>query len=97
MNRAIEFYVRNAYSSTYHQKSLTQGTGTLSQNLVSFQWNNVAQGENERVDIFHVEVICSHGIGDGVLRESLRLFHRVTEDCVKSVVGNVEGLYSRRH
>ena len=49
------------------------------------------------MNIFHVEVISSHGIGDGVLRESLRLFHRVTEDCVKSVVESVDALYSRCH
>lgn len=35
-------------------------------NLIGFHGDDGAQGEDEGVNIFHVQVICGHGVGHGV-------------------------------
>ena len=52
---------------THHQQSLTKRARSLPQHLVRTQRDDVAQAEDERVHVFHVEVVGGYCIGDGVL------------------------------
>ena len=66
--------------STHHQQCLTKRSTSLSQDLVWTQRDDVAQREDERMYIFHVEIISRHGIGDRVLGKDLRLFHGISDE-----------------
>jgi hypothetical protein len=59
--------------SLYHKKSLAESARPLTQNLVGVQGDNVAERKDEGVDVFHVEVVGGDSIGNGILREFLRL------------------------
>ena len=63
-----------------HKQSFTKSAAALPQNLVWAERNDVTEGENERVDVFHVKVVCCDCIGYGVLGKSLGLFHRIPMD-----------------
>lgn len=54
-------------------------TGALPQHIVRVHGNDVAQRKNERVDVFHVQVVGSHRIGDRVVGQLLGLLHSVAD------------------
>ena len=64
---------------TYHQERLAECAGAFPQDFIGTKWDDVAQREDEWVDVFHVEVIGSNGIGDGVLCKHLWLLDSVPE------------------
>ena len=55
----------------HHEQCLTESAGALPQHLVRFHGDDGAQGEDERVDVLHVQVVGCHGIGDGVIGQPL--------------------------
>ena len=48
----------------YHEQRLAQRATTLPQDLIRAQGDDVTQREDERMHVFHVEVIRCNGIGD---------------------------------
>ena len=53
--------------TTHHEQCFTKSSASLSQNFVRIERNNTTKGEDERMYIFHVEIIRGHGIRNGVL------------------------------
>lgn len=41
-------------------------------NLIGFHGDDGAQGEDKRVNIFHVQVVSGHGVRHGVSGQSLK-------------------------
>ena len=60
---------------TNHEQSFAKCATPLPQNLVWAERNDVTEGEDEWVDVFHVKVVGRNCIGYGVLSENLGLFH----------------------
>lgn len=60
-------------SGTHHEKGLAQRARALAQDLVRVERDDVAQREDERVHVFHVEVVGGDGVRNRVLGERLRL------------------------
>ena len=56
----------------YHQQLLAQCARPLSQHIIGAHWNNGAQRENERMHVFHVQVVRGHRIGNRVRGQHLR-------------------------
>jgi hypothetical protein len=69
---------------TYHKKCFTQRATPFPQDVIRIQGNDVAQRKDERVDVFHVEIIRGNSIRNGILRQNLRLFYRIP---VKTMLG----------
>lgn len=67
------------FRKPHHEQRLAESPRALPQYLIGIQGNDVAKRENEGMDVFHIQVISRHRIGDGVLGEDLRLF-----DCIPS-------------
>jgi hypothetical protein len=67
------------YLRTHHQQCLTQSSTTLSEHFVGVEWNDIAERKDERVDVFHVQIVCGDSVRDGVLCETLRLLDRVSD------------------
>ena len=63
-----------------HEQSFTKSTTTLPQNIVWAKCDDVTEGENERVDVFHVKVVGRDCVGYGVLGKSLGLFRCIPGD-----------------
>ena len=61
----------------YHQQRFAESSTSFPQDFVRLEWNNVAKRKDERMDVFHVEVVRGNRIGNGVLSEYLWLFHRI--------------------
>jgi len=57
-----------------HQQRLAEGAGALAQHVVGVERDDVAQREDERVDVLHVQVERGHRIGHRVRRQPLRIF-----------------------
>jgi hypothetical protein len=49
-------------NATYHEKSLAKCSGTFSENFVWVERNDVAEREDERMNVFHVEIVGCDGI-----------------------------------
>ena len=56
-----------------HEQSLAQGTGTFAKDFVRRERNNRRQRKDERVHVLHVQVVRTHGIGNGIRRHHLRV------------------------
>ena len=76
-------------TSTNHEQRLAKGAGPFSEDLVGVERDDVAEREDERVNVFHVEVVCRDGVRDGVLREDLRLLGGVAAVPRFSTVGKM--------
>ena len=50
----------------HHEQHLAEGSRPLAQDLVRWHRNYGGQGENEGVDVGHVQVEGGNGVGDGV-------------------------------
>ena len=57
--------------SLYHKQHLTQCTRPFSQHLIWLHRDDCAEGKDEWMYIFHVEVVSSNGIRYGIVRETL--------------------------
>jgi len=62
---------------THHQQRLTQRPRSLPEHLVRVEGNDVAEREDERMDVGHVEVVGRHSVRDRVLSENLRFLDGV--------------------
>lgn len=51
---------------TYHEQGFTKRPTALPQNIVGIERDDVAKREDERVDVFHVQVVRGDGVRDGV-------------------------------
>ena len=60
-------------AAIYHQECFTKRSAALSQDFIRVQGDNVAQREDERVDVFYVQVVSAHGVRHGVGRQFLRV------------------------
>ena len=85
---------------TNHEQRFAKSTGPFSEDFVGVERDDVAEREDERMDVFHVEVVCRDGVGDRVLREDLRLLGGVSKVPRFSTVAKMsseEGKVSRGH
>ena len=61
-----------------HEQSLTECAWALPQNLIWLHRDDSAEGKDERMNVFHIEVVSGHSIRHRVVRESLKYsVHRV--------------------
>mmetsp|Transcript_45059 Transcript_45059/g.73440 ORF Transcript_45059/g.73440 Transcript_45059/m.73440 type:complete len:1173 (-) Transcript_45059:33-3551(-) len=56
----------------HHQQRLAARARPLPQHLIRRHGDDGAQGEDERVDVLHVQIVRGHGVGDRVRRHVLR-------------------------
>lgn len=64
-------------TKTDHEQRLAERSRSLPEHLVGVEGDDVAEGEDEGVDVFHIEVVGGDGVRNGVLGEDLRLFDGV--------------------
>lgn len=64
---------------THHEERLAERAGSLAEDFVRVERNDVAEREDEGVDVGHIEVIGRDGVRDGVLGEDLGLLDRIAE------------------
>jgi hypothetical protein len=88
----VRFHLRGAHAvlgscesviwqtDPHHKQCFAKSPASLSEHFIRVEGNNVTKGENEGVDIFHVQVVGRDGVGDGVLSEDLRLFNGITRN-----------------
>ena len=65
------------HTDTHHKQRLAQCPTSFPQHFVRVERDDVAQREDKRVHIFHVEVICRNRIGHGILSQNLREFQSI--------------------
>lgn len=56
----------------YHQQRLTECSRALAQHLVWFHGDDGAESKDERVNVLHVQVVCSHCVRHRVIGQALR-------------------------
>lgn len=66
-----------ANDETHHEQCLTKRARSFSQHFIRTQWNDSAEREDERMDVFHVEVVRRNRVGNGVLRKDCGLLNGV--------------------
>lgn len=47
-----------------HEKGLAERSGAFSKDFVGVEGDNVAEREDEWVDVFHVEIVGRNGVGN---------------------------------
>lgn len=61
----------------HHEERLAKRPGSFSEDLVRVERDDVAEREDEGVNVFHVEVVGRDGVRDRVLGEDVRLLDGV--------------------
>lgn len=71
---------RGKGEETHHEQGFAERSRSFTKDLVRVEGDDVAEGEDEGVDVFHVEVVGGDRIGNRVLCEDLRLFAGVSAE-----------------
>jgi hypothetical protein len=71
---------RGGRQRTNHKQRLAKRSCTLPENLVRVEGDDVAEGEDEGVDVSHVQVVGGDGVRDRVLGKDLGLLNGVSEE-----------------